>query len=1114
MIPLSRKLKIYIMRKITSLLLILLCNNLLQAQNNPLWIRYPAISPDGKTIAFGYKGDIYKVDAAGGVAVPLTIHEAHDMMPVWSKDGKSIAFASDRYGNFDVFIIPATGGAPTRLTYHSAPDYPTDFSTDNQQVLFTSARNIPEKNIRFYSPRLFMNLYTVSAKGGRPVLISSAGFENAHYNSKGTQIVFQDRKGYEDALRKHHTSSVTRDIWLMDVKSNTYRKISGFEGEDREPVFSSDDQFIYYLSEKNGTQNIYKAPVLSRIAEQTITSFKSNPVRHLSISNENTLCYSYDGEVYTQKDGIDPKKVAIQIVNDGRAGVEKNVSINGNVTEIALSPNGKEIAFVTRGEVFVTSVEGGQTKRITNTPQQERMVQWSTDGRSVIYAAERNDNWDIYKSTITRKEEPYFYASTVLTEEALIATPAEEYQPKFSPDGKEVAFIADRNILKVYNIATKQTRTLLPEGRNHSYSDGDWDFNWSPDSKWVIADDSEGSWFTGNAAMIKADGTGEIAHPLKSGFGQNNPKWALNGKAMTWVSAREGRKSLANQGSREVDIYAGFFEQELFDRYKLSKEDFALLKEKEEKEKQEKDKADKEKNDEPVDAKAGAKKPATTKEASPAKPSWMPNIDGFENRVARLTINSSSISDYAINNDGSKIYYLASFEKGFDLWVTEPRTRETRILAKLGGSPSGIEMSKDGKTLFVTNNGSLVKVDETGKVSPIAINGEMVLNAAEERKYIFDHAWRQVQKKFYDPNIHGIDWKGIKESYAKFLPHISNNYDYQDLLGEMLGELNASHTGGRYSPQMQNPDATATLGLLYDETYKGNGLKVSEVIDGGPFNKAISKLKAGMVIEKIDGETITDDIDWAKLLNRKNGKITLVSVFDPATNTRFEETTKPITFGEESGLMYKRWVKKMDEMVTKLSGGKVGYVHVQGMNDGSYRNTFDAVLGKNFDKEALIVDTRFNGGGWLHDDLATFLSGKRYLDFAPQGNRLKDGEPMGRWSKPSVVLMSESNYSDAYIFPYIYKQNGIGKLVGMPVPGTGTAVWWETQIDPTIVFGIPMVATIGKENRPTENLQLEPDIRVPLSYEDFLNGRDTQIEAAVKEMLDTLEKEKVKKKGF
>ena len=1103
------------MKKTSFLLLSLLSITLLQAQTNPAWLRYPAISPDGKTIAFGYKGDIYRVDASGGVAIPLTIHEAHDMMPVWSRDGKSIAFASDRHGNFDVFVMPSTGGTPVRLSYNSAADYPTDFSIDNKQVLFTSSRNIPEKNIRFYSPRLFMNLYTVDVKGGRPVLISSAGFENAHFNSKGNQIVFQDRKGYEDALRKHHTSSVTRDVWIMDVAANTYRQISGFEGEDREPVFSSDDQYIYYLSEKNGTQNIYKAPVLSKIAEQQVSSFKTHPVRHLSISGNNTLCYSYDGEIYTQQDNGTPNKVAIQILNDGRAGVEKNVSINGNVTQFALSPNGKEIAFVTRGEVFVTSVEGGQTKRITNTPQQERMVQWSPDGRSLIYAAERNDNWDIYKASINRKEEPYFYASTVITEEALINTPAEEYQPKFSPDGKEIAFVAERNILKVYNIATKQTRTLLPEGRNYSYSDGDWDFNWSPDSKWIITDDSEGNWFTGNAALIKADGTGEIKHPMKSGFGQGSPKWALNGKAMIWTSAKEGRKSMAWQGSREVDIYAGFFEQDLFDRYKLSKEDFALLKEKEEKEKQEKEEKEKATTTATVStAKSGDKKTDATKTNQEVKPSWSPNLEDFENRVTRLTINSSSISDYAINNDGSKIYYLASFEKGFDLWVTEPRTRETKILAKLGGSPSGIEMSKDGKTLFVTNNGALVKVDETGKVSPISINGEMVLNAAAEREYIFDHAWRQVQKKFYDPNLHGLDWKSLKTAYAKFLPHIGNNYDFQDLLGELLGELNASHTGGRYSPQAQNPDATATLGLLYDEKYTGAGIKVTEVLEGGPFNKATSKLKPGMVIEKIDGESITDDIDWAKLLNRKATKNTLITVLDPATNTRFEETVKPISFGEESSLMYKRWLKKMDEMVTKLSGGKVGYVHVQGMNDGSYRNTFDAVMGKNFDKEALIVDTRFNGGGWLHDDLATFLSGKRYLDFAPQGNKLKDGEPMGRWSKPSVVLMSESNYSDAFIFPYIYKQNGIGKLVGMPVPGTGTAVWWETQIDPTIVFGIPMVATIGKENRPTENLQLEPDIRVPLKYEDFLNGKDTQIEAAVKEMLETIEKEKTKKKGF
>jgi len=480
---------------------------------------------------------------------------------------------------------------------------------------------------------------------------------------------------------------------------------------------------------------------------------------------------------------------------------------------------------------------------------------------------------------------------------------------------------------------------------------------------------------------------------------------------------------------------------------------------------------------------------------------WGPDFENLDDRKLRLTINSASVSDYAVTPDGSKIYYLASFEKGYDLWVTEPRTRETKILAKLGGSPGGLQMSKDGKTVFVTNNGSLLKVDDSGKQTPLIINTEMVLNPTAERAYIFNHAWRQVKEKFYDPKLHGIDWDMYKNTYAKFLPHISDNYDFQELLSEMLGELNGSHTGGRYTPVNPNADITAALGLLYDETFTGNGLKITEVISGGPVDRAASKIKAGYIIEKIDGEPIADGADWAVLLNRKVNSNTLLSVFNPATNTRLDQLVKPVSFAEESALMYRRWVNKMRNITDKLSGGKVGYVHIQAMNDGSYRTVVDEVMGKNRDKLAIIVDTRFNGGGWLHNDLNTFLSGTTYMSYAPQGNRVKSTEPMDRWQKPSCVLMSEGNYSDAFMFPYIYKSNGIGKTIGMPVPGTGTAVWWETQIDPTIVFGIPMVASIGKENRPTENLQLEPDIRVQLSYEDLLNGTDTQLEAAVKEML-------------
>ncbi|MEO6869718.1 MAG: S41 family peptidase, partial [Ginsengibacter sp.] len=922
----------------------------------------------------------------------------------------------------------------------------------------------------------------------KAILISGAGMENAHYNSKGSEIVFQDRKGYEDPWRKHHTSAVTRDLWIMVVKNNTYKKITDFIGEDREPVWSHDDGSVYYLSEKNGNQNIYKK-TLGSGAEVQLSDFKNNPVRHLSASNDNTLCFTYDGEIYTLANNGSAKKVSIQIDNDGRLDVEKNAPINGHVTEFVLSPNGKEIAFVTRGEIFVTSVDGDVTKRITNTPQQERMVQWSPDGRSLIYAAERNDNWDIYQSTIERKEEPYFYASTVLKEEPLIATSAEEYQPKYSSDGKEVAYIENRNVLRVYNLASKKSRTILPKGHNYSYSDGDWNFDWSPDNKWLITDDQRGYFSQSNAALINADGTGNIIYPVNSGFGEGNSKWALNGKMLTWMSDREGRKSLATQGSREVDVYGVFFDQALYDRYKMNKDEYALLKDEEDKEKKDLAKID------------SMKSMVNKKEKVPQK-TWTPDLDNLDNRRVRLTINSASISDYIVDSNGTNLYYLASFEKGYDLWKTELRTRETKILAKLEGTPSGIELSKDGKYLFVTNDNKLVKIDvTTGKTTDINIKGEMVLNPAMERAYIFDHVWRQVKEKFYDPKLHNVDWQMYKNTYAKFLPHINNNFDFQELLSELLGELNASHTGGRYSVSAPNGDNTASLGLLYDETYTGNGLKITEVITGGPLDKSKNKVKAGDIIEKINGTSLSKDADWAMLLNRMTGKNILLSVYNPSTNARFDEATKPISFGDEAGLMYTRWVKKMTALVDKLSGGKVGYVHVQGMNDPSYRNTVDEVMGKNLEKKALIVDTRFNGGGWLHDDLATFLSGKRYLQFSPQGNIMKGGEPLGRWQNPSCVLISESNYSDAFIFPYIYKQNGLGKLIGMPVAGTGTAVWWETQIDPSIVFGIPMVGTIGKEGRTTENMQVEPDIKVPLTYEDLLNGKDTQLEAAVKEML-------------
>ena len=449
----------------TTLFLLLAIQSLLPAQDAPLWLRYPAISPDGNEIVFSYKGDLYKVPAAGGPAFPLTLHDARDFAPVWSHDGKWIAFASDRYGNFDIFLMPAAGGSATRLTWHSNGDIPSDFTPDDQAVIFSSSRLDAAANQQFPSGVL-SELYSVPVSGGTPKMVLTTPADNARYNASGTMLVFHDRKGYEDEFRKHHTSSVTRDIWTYDLKTGQYTQLSSFGGEDRNPVFTPGQDAIYYLSEENGDNNIFKMQLNGSGPAVQLTRFEKHPVRYLTVSKSGLICFSWNGELFTMREGQDPSKVAVSIATDDRYNPEKIEKVTKDLTEYALSPNGKEVAFVYRGEVFASSVTEGTTKRITDTPEQERSVSFSPDGRSILYAGEREGSWNIYQSSLVRPEEKYFFNSTLLKEEAVIATPAEEFQPGYSPDGKEVAFFEERTTLKVVNLETRQSRLIMSGSHN------------------------------------------------------------------------------------------------------------------------------------------------------------------------------------------------------------------------------------------------------------------------------------------------------------------------------------------------------------------------------------------------------------------------------------------------------------------------------------------------------------------------------------------------------------------------------------------------------------------------------------------------------------------------
>lgn len=1050
----------------------------------PLWMRYPSISPDGQAIVFAYQGDLFTVSTSGGNATQITSHPARDYAPVWSPNGESIAFSSNRHGNFDVFIVDAEGGEPKRLTYHSSNDQVYDFKPDGQSVVFGALRRDHHSSVQFPNSRL-PEVYEVNIDGGRETQFLTISAEDVQFNKEGNQIIFHNKKGYEDPWRKHHTSSVTRDIVVHDLDSKEYTMVTNWKGEDRNPVWGPNEE-LYFLSEKSGSFNVWKGDLKNPYGEQ-VTKHENHPVRFLSVSNNGVLCYGFDGEIYIYKDGAS-KKVSIEI-NKDRSNNATKIKTVTSAGQFAISPNKKEIAFIHRGEVFVTSIDYKTTKRITNTPEQERNVSFNDDGKKLIFAGERDESWNIYMVTHDREGEDYFYNSTLIKEEVLVDNGEETFQPKFSPDGKEVAFIENRTTIKVINVESKKIRTVMDGQYNYSYADGDQYFTWSPDSKWLLVEFFEFNRWNKDVGLVDVSKNEKPINLTQSGYGNGGAKFAMDGQMVYYFTEKYGLKSHGSWGS-EGDVEAVFLTEEAYQKFKLNKEDFELWKEDNKKKtKEDKDEEDEEKEKE--------------KKVKEKVEDIKIELDGLEDRKVRLTIHSSNLGDYLVNNEGTQLYYLTKFEKGYNIWTTKFKESETKMYAKLNTYRTGMMFEKGEKNIIVNKSGTLMKVGtKDPKPEPIMVSSEMEIKVEEERAYMFYHAWRQVREKFYVEDLHGVDWKMYREEYEKFLPHINNGFDFSEMLSELLGEINASHTGCRYFDLDPKGDQTAMLGCFYDESYTGDGLKIIEVITKGPLDIESDKIKSGVIIEKIDGEEITKGQNYYPLLNRKAGKKVLVSFYDPKSKERWEEIVKPISQGAELGLLYKRWVEECEETVERESDGRLGYVHVKGMNSASFREVFDKALGKFHKKEALIVDTRFNGGGWLHDDLATFLSGKLYMNFEPRGQKNMGGEPLMKWQKPSCVLMSEGNYSDAHLFPYTYKALNIGKLIGMPVPGTGTAVWWEMMVDGKTLFGIPQVGMRSvSEGFLVENHDLEPDILVNNEYAKFTKGVDQQLLRAVQEML-------------
>lgn len=1061
----------------------------------PLWLRDVQISPDGTEIAFCYKGDIYKVPANGGTATQLTTQASYECSPIWSPDSKQIAFASDRNGNFDLFVMSADGGAARCLTTHSASEIPSTFTTDGNYILFSASIQDPANSALFPTSAM-TELYKVPVTGGRTEQVLGTPAEMVCFDKSGKTFLYQDRKGFEDEWRKHHTSSITRDVWLYDSENGKHTNLTAHAGEDRNPVFAPDGQTVYFLSERDGsTFNVYSFPISSPQSLKTVTHFKTHPVRFLSMGSNGTLCYTYDGEIYTQKQGDKPQKVKIDIIRDDQNTIA-DLNFSNGATSATVSPDGKQVAFIVRGEVFVTSADYNTTKQITHTPAREAGLTFSPDNRTLAYASERNGNWELYMAKIARKEEANFPNATAIEEEVLLPSDkTERTYPQFSPDGKELAFIEDRNRLMVINLETKKVRQVT-DGSTWFSTGGGFDYSWSPDGKWFTLE------FIGNRhdpysdiGMVSAQG-GKIINLTNSGYTSGSPRWVLDGNAILFITERYGMRAHASWGSLN-DVMLVFMNQDAYDKFRLSKEDYELQKELE---KEQKNTTEAKKNDK----KKGDNKEKSEEKKEEKVKDIVVELNNIEDRIVRLTPNSSDLGSAIITKDGETLYYLSAFEGGYDLWKMNLRKKDTKLLHKMDAGWANMEMDKDGKNLFLLGSNTMQKMGtDSESLKPISYQAHVKMDLAAERDYMFNHVYKQEQKRFYNLNMHGIDWDAMTKAYRKFLPHIDNNYDFAELLSEYLGELNVSHTGGRFRPQLKG-DATATLGLLYDWNHNGKGLLISEVVEKGPFDHARSKVKAGNIIEKIDGQEITPESDYSVLLNGKARKKTLVTLYNPQTKERWEEVVVPVSNGVMSDLLYARWVKQRAADVDKWSNGRLGYVHIESMGDDSFRSVYSDILGKYNNREGIVIDTRFNGGGRLHEDIEILFSGKKYFTQVVRGREACD-MPSRRWNKPSIMVQCEANYSNAHGTPWVYSHQKIGKLVGMPVPGTMTSVSWETLQDPTLVFGIPVIGYRLPDGSYLENSQLEPDIKVANSPETVVKGEDTQLKAAVDELLKEID---------
>jgi len=1018
-----------------------------QGQEPIRFARTPDISPDGKLVAFSYLGDVWVVEAIGGVARPVTMHEKHDIYPVFSPDGKKIAFSSNRHGSYDVFVVPVQGGKPTRLTFDSADDFVNAWSPDGKSILFTSNRGIA------FPPR--SELYAVPATGGRAKRVSAFEGRDGVFSPDGEMIAYV--RGPGTWYRKYYQGSANDDIWIADADGTNNRRLTDYIGQDTSPMWAADGRAIYYVTDAGqppgSPANIVRQEIrLGRAGAlavtgppQPITFHKEDSVRRARLSaGGEWIVYECGADLWIVSTKANPpasaessRKLAIEVHADDRTNPDRVVTFTSGISEFAVSNDDASIALVVHGEIFCMARGNTKAKRLTDSPAFDHAPAWSPDGKKLIFLSDRGGHEDIW---LIESAEP---ANAVLTKASafklaqLTNTEDAEQGISFAPDGKRISFVRNGQLLTM-NPDGSDVKTIVKDTRVI-------DYEWSPDSKWIAFSRLDGNW-SSEIYIVPATG------PTDNDPARNVTRYALFNAGITW--SKSGK--LAFLSERRSNAPAAMQVMAL-------------------------------------------QKPAVPGTPKANDIDW----DGIHLRVFQPT--TTPAEEGTISPDGSRIAFRSK-QNGDDLWVASVDGKEVSRVTTGNLKPTQIAWSHNAFSSLIyfrdgTGNIRMVNVGGPPTVNPplVPFQAKMTIKRDEEFAEMFEQSWRALSENFYDPNFHGANWNAVREKYRPLVQHVALREDFYDLVSLMMGELNASHLGIQGMPSLPE-QVTADLGLIFDDKYQGPGLKVAEILKRGPADRRGLKLKPGDIILSIDKMTLGPNLDLAVALNDKVNETVSCEVTSDPADLKATRQVELLAVGRASirALMYDRWVADNAKRVAELSNGKLGYIHIPSMDDDGLDHFVRALYSDNFDKEAIVLDVRYNSGGNTHDKVLNYLGGKQHTLFYQRhggmGAVLTSSDR--KFTKPLVLLINNRSYSDAEILPHAFRTLGLGKLVGQPTGGLVIGTTSYRLIDGTL-FRVPRTGVFTVKGVNMEKQGVVPDFLIETHPDQMAKGIDLQLEKAV-----------------